>query len=535
MDNNFEQTNPQGDQPMTAEANSGKKGKKDKAKKKKGKKGLVIGLVIGAAVIGIAAYGAAKVKSAVQTAKDSMGTGTVVEAYGEKDMSTYVDVTGTVESQNVENVYTNLTYPVKEIRVKVGDTVKKGDVLCTIDTDEIDDNIEQLEAQASDDERIKAKQIESASHSINSAAASKERTVDEANQAIDEARKAFEDADADYYEKLDAYNQAVENGEPQEIIDTKKSALDLAEDTWYVKQYAYDQATSSFSDTAAAASENYQSVKDSADVTIINNSSSYSQTSVQLAKYYKMKNDAVIIAETSGVVTSVNAVEGVPANGVLLTIQDDKNLELNVGIREKDYFSLKEGMNVEISNSALENVTGKGTVTKINNFASADTSASTAAAAAGGAVAENNYKAKITVSDFTDMMIGMKVKVRIATGEEMRTKAVPYTAILTDAEGDYVYVAVEVSNGMYSVEKRYVDKGMSGDYYTQVTGGDLEEGDLVVSYPSTVNPTSIITINEAGTEKDTNSDKNSDTEKDTEKDSKEESEKETETDNKDEN
>ena len=200
-------------------------------------------------------------------------------------------------------------------------------------------------------------------------------------------------------------------------------------------------------------------------------------------------------------------------------------------VKKGDIFKHFKGMNVEISNSSLENVSGKGTVTKINNFASADTSASTAAAAAGGAVAENNYKAKITVSDFTDMMIGMKVKVRIATGEEMRTKAVPYTAILTDAEGDYVYVAVEVSNGMYSVEKRYVDKGMSGDYYTQVTGGELEEGDLVVSYPSTVNPTSIITINEAGTEKDTNSDKNSDTEKDT----KEESEKETETDNKDEN
>ncbi len=491
MDNNFEQTNPQGNQPMTADTK--KKAKKDK--KKKGKKGLIIGLVIGVAVIGIAAYGASKVKGAVEQAKESLGDGTVVDEYGKKDMSTYIDVTGTVESQNVENVYTSLTYPVKEVRVKVGDTVKKGDVLCTIDTEEIDDNIEQLEAQASDDERIKAKQIESASHSINSAAASKNRTVDEANQAIDEARKAFEDADADYYEKLDEYNAAVESDAGDEIIQTKKSALDLAEETWYAKQYAYDQATDSFSDTAAAASENYQSVKDSADVTIINNSLNYSQTSVSLAKYYKMKNESVIIAETSGIVTSVNAVEGVPANGALMTIQDDKNLELTVGIREKDFFSVKEGMSVELSNSSLDNVTGTGTVTKINNFATADTSAAATAAAAAGTAVDNTYKAKITVSSFTDMMLGMKVKARISTGEEMTTEAVPYTAIMSDAYGDYVYVAQEASAGMYTVVKKEVTKGMSGDYYTEITSGELEEGDLVICYPSTVKENDIIAVN----------------------------------------
>ncbi len=510
MDNNFEQTNPQGNQSMPAD--SKKKGKKDKKdKKKKGKKGLIIGLVIGAAVIGIAVYGAKKVNSAVNQAKEAMGDGTVVDEYGKKDMSTYIDVTGTVESQNVENVYTNLTYPVKEIKVKVGDSVKKGDVLCTIDTEEIDENIEQLEAQASEDERIKAKQIESASHSISSAAASKERTVDEANQAIDEARKAFEDADADYYEKLDEYNAAVESEAGEEVIQTKKAALDLAEETWYAKQYAYDQATDSFSDTAAAASENYQSVKDSADVTIINNSSNYSQTSVSLAKYYKMKNDSVIIAETSGVVTSVNAVEGIPANGVLLTIQDDKNLELTVGIREKDFFSVKEGMNVELSNSSLDNVTGTGTVTQLNNFATADTSVAPTAAAAAAAPADNTYKAKITVSSFTDMMLGMKVKARIATGEEMTTEAVPYTAIMSDAYGDYVYVAQEASAGMYMVVKKEVTKGMSGDYYTEITSGELEEGDLVICYPSTVKENDVITVN-----KDSDSGKDS-TEKTTEK------------------
>jgi hypothetical protein len=49
---------------------------------------------------------------------------------------------------------------------------------------------------------------------------------------------------------------------------------------------------------------------------------------------------------------------------------------------------------------------------------------------------------------------------------------------------------------LYQVEKKFVDKGMSGDYYTQITGGELEEGDLVISYPSTVTEGAIIAINE---------------------------------------
>jgi hypothetical protein len=87
----------------------------------------------------------------------------------------------------------------------------------------------------------------------------------------------------------------------------------------------------------------------------------------------------------------------------------------------------------------------------------------------------------------------------------MNTEAVPYTAIMSDVDGDYVYVAQDMGNGMYQVAKKYVDKGMSGDYYTQITGGELEEGDLVIAYPSTVQENGIITI-----KADDDSDENTD-------------------------
>ena len=102
--------------------------------KKKGKKGLIIALIIIVAVVGLGAYGYSKAKGAAQALSDSLGDGTLVEEFGQKDMSAYVDVTGVAESQKVEKVITTLQYPVKEIKVAVGDKVKAGDVVCTIDT-----------------------------------------------------------------------------------------------------------------------------------------------------------------------------------------------------------------------------------------------------------------------------------------------------------------------------------------------------------------------------------------------------------------
>ena len=79
---------------------------------------------------------------------------------------------------------------------------------------------------------------------------------------------------------------------------------------------------------------------------------------------------------------------------------------------------------------------------------------------------------------------------------------IPYTAIMSDVDGDYVYVAEPAGNGMYMVTRKSIEKGMSGDYYTEVTGGDLEEGDLVIAYPSTVTENSVITIREEDKDSD---------------------------------
>ncbi len=537
-------------------------GKKDG--KKAGKKGLIIGIVV-AVVFIVAAIGIFnKLKQGMQAAKDALGDGAIVDEYGKKDMSTYVDVTGTVESQEVVNVTTSLAYPVDEIKVEVGDHVKKGDVLCKINTDDIDEKIEALEAQASDEDRMKAKELESAAHSVNAAAGSKNRAVNEAGRAIEGSKAEYDAAVAEYNTLKEAYDTAVAErtayaaakkeyddamkakqetteapapaeeapvegetpaeGEetteapapapestpepvaptPPAMTDKEFAALELEYQTAAAKvpaaEAAYNQASGSYNDTVAAAAEGYQTAKDQSDLTVISNTQSYSQISVELANCYKDKNDAVIIAETSGIVTSINATEGLPANGAIMTIENDEKLKMDVDVKEKDIFSVKEGMTVEFSNSSLTNVNGTGKVDKVIQFAT--TGAPTTNANGQVSAGDNAFKATLTIDNYKDMLLGMKLKARIATGEELTTEAVPYTAIMSDVEGDYVYVAEPAGNGMYMVTRKSIEKGMSGDYYTEVTGGDLEEGDLVIAYPSTVTENSVITIREEDKDSD---------------------------------
>ncbi|MBP3719394.1 MAG: efflux RND transporter periplasmic adaptor subunit [Eubacterium sp.] len=537
-------------------------GKKDG--KKAGKKGLIIGIVV-AAVFIVAAIGIFnKLKQGMQAAKDALGDGAIVDEYGKKDMSTYVDVTGTVESQEVVNVTTSLSYPIDEIKVEVGDHVKKGDVLCKINTDDIDEKIEALEAQASDEDRMKAKELESAAHSVNAAAGSKNRAVNEAGRAIEGSKAEYDAAVAEYNTLKEAYDTAVAErtayaaakkeyddamkakqetteapapeeeapveGEtpaeceetteapapapestpepvaptPPAMTDKEFAALELEYQTAAAKvpaaEAAYNQASGSYNDTVAAAAEGYQTAKDQSDLTVISNTQSYSQISVELANCYKDKNDAVIIAETSGIVTSINATEGLPANGAIMTIENDEKLKMDVDVKEKDIFSVKEGMTVEFSNSSLTNVNGTGKVDKVIQFAT--TGAPTTNANGQVSAGDNAFKATLTIDNYKDVLLGMKLKARIATGEELTTEAVPYTAIMSDVDGDYVYVAEPAGNGMYMVTRKSIEKGMSGDYYTEVTGGDLEEGDLVIAYPSTVTENSVITIREEDKDSD---------------------------------
>ena len=114
-----------------------------------------------------------------------------------------------------------------------------------------------------------------------------------------------------------------------------------------------------------------------------------------------------------------------------------------------------------------------GTVTRVVRVKNQSTNASDTNTASG-------YSAEITI-DRTDLLVGMTAKAKIVIQDRGSMLAVPYDLIQTDENGNsYVFVAKDNGDGTATAVKKNIETGEEVDYYTEVTGGDLKEGDLLI-------------------------------------------------------
>ena len=121
-----------------------------------------------------------------------------------------ISTNGNVESTDSVNVYTNLTYPVKEILVEVGDHVNEGDVLCVLDSEDLQQQIKQQQisistASANNQQQIETNQkryddaMETLNAGLNTDLNTAQQNVDDAKRRMDNAQK---DLDAVSYTHL---------------------------------------------------------------------------------------------------------------------------------------------------------------------------------------------------------------------------------------------------------------------------------------------------------------------------------------------
>lgn len=132
-------------------------------------------------------------------------------------LSESITVTGTVQSGSVTNVTTSLSYPVQEILVQVGDTVRAGDVICRLDASDLEKELAQKQKLWAENKETAQKNYDRALESYNSAVTAQS----EAESAYHAAGSAFSaarntqfmraaDSVQPYQQALDAA-QAAEN------------------------------------------------------------------------------------------------------------------------------------------------------------------------------------------------------------------------------------------------------------------------------------------------------------------------------------
>ncbi|MBQ8469067.1 MAG: efflux RND transporter periplasmic adaptor subunit, partial [Clostridia bacterium] len=295
-----------------------------------------------------------------------------------------------------------------------------------------------------------------------------DQAVADGNAAVKEAA-----AEADKAYKVWARTAGDPEAEPEEV--------DEAESAYYAAEKAVNAAVKEGNAAVAAAQEAMEDAE-------LDTGEDKEDSSKELAKLYRQRNNATLKADQDGIITQLNVSVGSTPEGTLMRIEDDKALTIQVGVKTKDIVRLEKGMQAEITTEAYPDETFGGMVTKVVNFTSSDTGM------AGGDMGDSDsgdgYRADINIDDSEGLLLGMNVKVKILLKEGDEAMAVPYDSIMSEDDGAYVYRVVPTDEELSedgtmkgTVEKVKVIPGEASDYYTGITSEDLAMGDYVVSFP----------------------------------------------------
>ncbi|MBD5144620.1 MAG: HlyD family efflux transporter periplasmic adaptor subunit [Ruminococcus sp.] len=214
-------------------------------------------------IAGIAAIGAAV--AALSNAASSVSYAETAELQM-KNLENTISVSGTVESSSSQKVYSKLVYPVEKINVSVGDAVKKGDVLCTINTEELQQQILQQQASVessgissdynlSDAEERYTEALEKYRNGENVTLINAQKAIDQAEKALEDAKRQeklgissslptnirsaeanVESAKSNYDNAVKAYDKAVKELEPENYpTNVRVAAESVDEYTEYLK------------------------------------------------------------------------------------------------------------------------------------------------------------------------------------------------------------------------------------------------------------------------------------------------------------
>jgi len=502
---------------------------------KKKKKVWLIVLVIAAIVIVLIGSAVKNMTSQIETAANMVE----VEPVEKRDLSDSVSLKGTIAGQSKTNVMSLAAAEITAVNVQVGDIVKEGDPLVTLDQNDIEKQIAELKTNISNANAIaandaaqkqeslnEAKQdqattLAKATDSVNKAQASYDELVkkrddcqtklnnkknelntagnarDTAKNELDTAKKSYQDAQAEasadptnadllkkandassvYEQKQELYTSLCTNYETiNGDIKSLQAELDAYPDQLKSAEEAVNTAKSSYSDAETSTNRSVSTAQNTVDMQKYQTSTTRDLKD-QLEQLQKQLADCTLSAPIGGVVTAVNVSVGDKntAGTTMITIEDTSSLKVIVNVEEADILKIQEGMPATVSTDATGDEEIKGTVTRVvrvknqsTNTNGTDTNTS------------SGYSAEITI-DNTELLVGMSAKAKIVIKDRGTQLAVPYDLIRQDDNGDsYVLVAEANEDGTATAVRKNIKVGEEVDYYTEVTGGDLKEGDQLI-------------------------------------------------------
>lgn len=370
---------------------------------------------------------------------------TEVEPVQKRDLSDTISLKGSISGISKINVTSKAVSEITAMNVQVGDIVKAGDVLCTLDSVSIEEQIQDLEKSISNTNAIEGINKKQTRDALEQAKKDQKKSLDEAQEAITRAEEAYrgtqmmyDKGEADFASLLNA-ERAIEEAKKNydSVLESTNRAIESAE--MAVRLESYQNADSSTKDTLKSLREQLE--------------------------------DCEVKAPCGGVVTGINlSIGDINSEKVaILTIEDTSSLKLVASVAEADILKIKEGMKAVITADATGEEEIEGEVTRVVRVKST-----------GSMDSPSGYSVELSVKN-NELLVGMDAKAKVMISDKEEILAVPYDMIRYDEDGSaYVLTADMNDDGTATAVRKNITLGDEVDYYTEVTGGDLVEGDLLV-------------------------------------------------------
>lgn len=476
-----------------------------KKSKKKSKKKIIIIVIAVVAVLILAVLLGSALKNFSANMQEQMNAlmGDSEDTYTVERQDVEQEITTSGNTIGVETIaYTSpVTAKVEDIRVEVGQTVKKGDILLTYDASELGDNLEKVKIQAQSERAAGNESFEQANKAAGKASEAGKKVkslkedikklkkeIEKLNETIEKYEDKMKASESVQVTPSNSDSATTESGEAtggSESAETTEAAQDknkgsssgltASEKKAYKKAVSdLQKKTESLAAKQTELAEQESIVAANEDVTVsestkaqISATNQLSDMNISDAQESYDAAEAGLTARADGIVASIDVVKGAYANETqtLLTIIDAEQIGVEFTISKDDLGSISNGQRVRVVISGNEY---QGTVDFVSRVATMDMQSTNSA---GG-----NIKGRILIDNPDGKIyIGVSAKAYIFVGKSENTLAIPYEALCSDIDGDYVYIV----NDENLIERKNVTLGIYSDEYYEVLDG-ISEGDRVI-------------------------------------------------------
>lgn len=352
------------------------------------------------------------------------------------EAESYVYASGKVVAAEDRNVYAQVPGLIKTVAVSLGQQVQEGDVLATLDSEDLEQRIAAARIQLSIAQ-------ENLNQTQNAGRLNYDLPLKTAQAAYEDAVKLVEDQQV----LFDA--GAISQSE----LDQAKRQLERVE----IEKLSAERGYSGYGQGSVLRIQNL----------------SVSSARLALEELQAQKDKLHIKSPADGVVYAINAHEGELATQTmpLFSVASSDQLKVTATISEYDIASVEVGQSVLIRSDGFTE-TYQGMVSYISDVAENVISGQSAETVVGIEVAFQDQETKFRPNYSASM--------EILTAKKTEALMVPYEAVYTDAQGVRRIFVIEEG----TARERVVTLGIEGDLNVEVLGEGLSEGDIIILNPT---------------------------------------------------